>query len=138
MLDSLFNNVAGLQTRNIIKKCLQHRCFPVNVANFLRTAISMYHLWWPTRKGKGAKCRTKERGKIFEVKNENGNISFNFYLQVLALVKTENQIQLCEYYGSPHPFFLTFSSKFLSCDSGVFIFSCFHSWKIKKHLVYIY
>ena len=39
MLESLFNKVAGLQCCNFIKKRLQHRCFPVNIAKFLRTAI---------------------------------------------------------------------------------------------------
>ena len=30
---------SGLQTRNFIKKRLQHRCFPVNIAKFLGIAI---------------------------------------------------------------------------------------------------
>ena len=34
MLQSLFNNVAGLRVCNFIKKRLQHRCFPVNFAKF--------------------------------------------------------------------------------------------------------
>ena len=34
-----FNKVAGLQGCNFIKKRLEYRCFPVNIANFLRTAI---------------------------------------------------------------------------------------------------
>ena len=38
-LESLFNKVAGLQTCNIIKKKLQHRCFPVEFVKFLRTHI---------------------------------------------------------------------------------------------------
>ena len=40
--DSLFNKVAGLQSgnfikkrRNFVKKRLQHRYFPVNIAKFL-------------------------------------------------------------------------------------------------------
>ena len=37
MLESLFNNVAGPQACNVIKKRLQHRCFPVNIEKFLRT-----------------------------------------------------------------------------------------------------
>ena len=36
---SLFFKVADLQARNVIKKRLQHRCFPVNIANDLRTPI---------------------------------------------------------------------------------------------------
>ena len=43
VLDSLFNKVAGLQISNFIKKWLQHRCFPVNVANFLRTVFCIEH-----------------------------------------------------------------------------------------------
>ena len=38
VLESLFNKVAGLQPGNFNQKNrLQHRCFPVNIANFLRT-----------------------------------------------------------------------------------------------------
>ena len=39
VLESLFKKVAGLQARNVIKKRLQHRCFPVNIANVLRIPI---------------------------------------------------------------------------------------------------
>ena len=39
MLGSLFNKVACLQVCSFIKKRLQHRCFPVNIANYLRTTI---------------------------------------------------------------------------------------------------
>ena len=39
VLESLFNKVTGLQTCNFIKKRLQHRCFPVNIAKFLRTPV---------------------------------------------------------------------------------------------------
>ena len=31
---------------NFIKKRLQHRCFPVNIAKFLQTLFSIEHLWW--------------------------------------------------------------------------------------------
>ena len=34
-----FNNGAGFQGGNFIKMRLQHRCFPVNIAKFLRTPI---------------------------------------------------------------------------------------------------
>ena len=57
-----------------------------------------------TRKGRIGKRRTKERGKVFQMKeenenisSENENISFNFYPQVLVLVRTEMQIQLRKY-----------------------------------------
>ena len=42
VLESLFHEVADLQTSNFIKKMLQHRCFPV--ANFLRNTYFEEHL----------------------------------------------------------------------------------------------
>ena len=39
MLESLFNKFVGLQTGNFITKRLEHRCFPVNIAKFLKTPI---------------------------------------------------------------------------------------------------
>ena len=35
VLESLFNKVTGPKTCNFIKKRLQHRCFPVNIAKLL-------------------------------------------------------------------------------------------------------
>ena len=39
MLESLFNKVAILKANDFIKKRLKHKCFPVNIAKFLRTLI---------------------------------------------------------------------------------------------------
>ena len=39
MLKSLFNKVADLKVWNFIKKKFQHRCFPVNIAKFLKSLI---------------------------------------------------------------------------------------------------
>ena len=41
MLESLFNKVSGLQAWSFIRKRLQHRCFHVNIAKYLRTPILM-------------------------------------------------------------------------------------------------
>ena len=38
-LESLLIKVVGLRASNFIKKKLQHRCFPANIATFLRTAF---------------------------------------------------------------------------------------------------
>ena len=46
MLESLFNNVAGPQTSNFIKKRLQHKCFPLKVPKFLRTPFLKNTLRW--------------------------------------------------------------------------------------------
>ena len=40
MLEFLFNNAAGLKACSFIKKKLQHRYFPVNIAKPSRTHIS--------------------------------------------------------------------------------------------------
>ena len=40
---SLFNEIAGLKAYNFIKKRLQHRCFPVNIAKFVRTYFIEHH-----------------------------------------------------------------------------------------------
>ena len=37
MLESLSNKVTGLKAGNFIKKRLQRRCLPVNIAKFVRT-----------------------------------------------------------------------------------------------------
>ena len=39
VLESLCNIAADLQLSNFIKKRLQHRCFPVIIAKFLRIPI---------------------------------------------------------------------------------------------------
>ena len=41
-----FNKVADLKVCNFIKKRLQHRRFPVNIARFSRTAFFTEHLRW--------------------------------------------------------------------------------------------
>ena len=43
---SLFKKVAGLKLCNIVKKRLQHRCFPVKFAKSLRTPLFTEHLLW--------------------------------------------------------------------------------------------
>ena len=39
VLESLFNKVPDLQACSFIKKRLEHRYFPVNLAKLLRTAL---------------------------------------------------------------------------------------------------
>ena len=45
VLDSLFNKFAVLQVCKFIKKKLQHRFFPENIAKCLRTVLFVEHLW---------------------------------------------------------------------------------------------
>ena len=45
VLKSLFNKVAGLEkSKKRLQKRLQHRCFPVKFANFLKTPFSKENL----------------------------------------------------------------------------------------------
>ena len=44
VLEPLFNKVAGLKTCNVIKKRLQHKCFPLKFAKILRTSFFMENL----------------------------------------------------------------------------------------------
>ena len=46
MLESLFDEAAGLNTFNFIKRRLQHKLFPVNIAKLFRTASFIEHLLW--------------------------------------------------------------------------------------------
>ena len=39
MLEPLFYQVAGLKSCNFIKKGLQHKCFPLKLAKFLRSSF---------------------------------------------------------------------------------------------------
>ena len=39
VLESLFNKVADLKAHNLIKKRIQHMCFPVNIEKFSRTVF---------------------------------------------------------------------------------------------------
>ena len=41
-----FNKVAGLSPATLLKKRPWRRCFPVNLAKFLRTLFSIEHLRW--------------------------------------------------------------------------------------------
>ena len=49
VLASLFNKVAGMKAFNLIKNRFQHKCFPVNVASFLRTSILKKHICEPAK-----------------------------------------------------------------------------------------
>ena len=53
-------------------------------------------------------------GKLFKMKEENENISFNFYLQVFFARYNRNANRI--YIKTTDPFSITFSSNFLSFD----------------------
>ena len=41
-----FDKVAGMGPANLLKKRLQHRCSPVNLAKFFDNTFSIEHFWW--------------------------------------------------------------------------------------------
>ena len=87
-----------------------------------------------TRKETRGKRGKKERGKLFQTKEENENISFNFYLQVLMLVIMKYKYNYINIKTTHN--YLTFSSNFLSFDSCALIFLCFYFvWQTAKYLV---
>ena len=109
VLGSLFNEVAGLQTWNFIKRWLKYRCFPVNVVNFLRTAFSIEHHWWL--------LLLRSKGKNFKWKKK---------------IKTFHLNYTCNYVNirTDCPFSLTFSSNFLFFDSIL----CFYFLQTEKYI----
>ena len=42
----IFDKAAGLNACRLIKKTLQHRCFPMNIARFVRTPFVTQQLQW--------------------------------------------------------------------------------------------
>ena len=57
MLESLFGKIASLRAENFIKKRLQHSCFPVKFAKFLRTPFSTEYFRWVLLKSEAANRR---------------------------------------------------------------------------------
>ena len=68
MLVSLFNKVADLQLVTLLKKRLQHRCFPVIIAKSLRTSILQNMCKWGLSKAVIQKCSAK---KVFLEVSQN-------------------------------------------------------------------
>ena len=128
VLDSLFNKVLDLQTSNFIKKWLQHRCFPVNFANFLRTAFSIEHLWWRVlcllerEEEESEEQRSKEKCFKLKKKMKTCKCKYN-YVNIIALLIL---------------FFFTFSSNSLSCNFCMFIFCVFIPDKLENISCWIY
>ena len=56
----------SLQACNFIKKRLQHKCFSVNIVNFLTAAFSIEHLWWLLLKFRGTcKLNAQKKAKYY-------------------------------------------------------------------------
>ena len=143
MLDSLFNKFTGLETCNFIKKCLQHRCFPLSAVNFLRTAFPLtsgvcFYVY-----SKGKKRKAWNKGARKNVSNERRKWKKMETFHLISTRKFWCQLKQKYKYDqvnirTAHTFYLTFSSNFLSFDFCVFIFCVFISDKLKNISCCIY
>ena len=106
---------AGLQTWNLFKKWLKHKCFSVNVVNFLRAAFSIEHIWW-----------------LLLIKSEEKFFKWKKKMKAFHL----NSTRIFVNSTISHPFFLTFFKNFLSIDPCLFIFLCVHFVKTEKYILY--
>ena len=87
-------NKCSLKFRNIRRKIFQHRSFPVNIANFLRTAFFIEHLWWLLLDGHFAFCM----GKTFL----QSNISLeNILIHFTSLVSNWKIYSIEQYFINP-------------------------------------
>ena len=122
MLDSLFNKVVGLQTSNFIKKVAPTQEFSCECCEFFKQLCP-----WNTSGGcfyvysKGKKREAWNKGVRKKCSNES--ISFNFYLQVLVLVKTNANTKCSPF------FFVLFLQIFFHVYS-FFVFSFLTNGKI--------
>ena len=80
MLESYFNKVKALQACNFIRERLQHRCFPVNIAKYLRTVF----LW-------------NTSGSCFLIKKQLIREKFTFREKLHIQDYNEEQMQLVKY-----------------------------------------
>ena len=110
MLESYFNQVAGLKDYNFIKKRLQHSCFPLNIAKFLWAAFFTEHRrlllhfrHYSTRKYSQEKRKETQSSWGLQLKriaiHEDHNIHMNsiFCVVVLAVENLKKPILLVTY-----------------------------------------
>ena len=93
-----FNKVAGLRPTTLLKRRLQHKCFPVNFQKFLRTFFLTEHLRWllllldeiqnmKTRESKERKFEKEVKVVFHSVKISANRVScFNIYIVVFAFL----------------------------------------------------
>ena len=115
MLESLFNKAAGLNVCNSIKKKLQHSCFSVKFANFLRTLFLQF-----LRKMEKCICchKNSEAGTVGALQKKVCNFiirkRLHYYREVFKNTYFEKHLWAAPC-GNQHP-----SDKFRSSRPGVF------------------
>ena len=89
--ESLFDKVAGLEAYNLIKRRLLHRCFPVNIAKFLR-AVFLFFYRTPLMAASGFLTKLAENyfeGNRFSVEFFS-EISYKLFLSLSCCVSKNN------------------------------------------------
>ena len=113
MLESHFNKFIGLQACNFTKKRLQHRCFPVNIANFKNTYFEK-HL--RTADPDSSYILHTKLNKIIQETDWPSSLAFCFSWNIKSL-----------YFTYSHPYLFLLSLAVIHCHSLSFFVTCCHS-----------
>ena len=120
MLESHFNKFIGLQACNFTKKRLQHRCFPVNIANFKNTYFEK-HL--RTADSDSSYILHSKLNKIIQEVDWSSRLAFCFSWNIKSLYFTYSHsysfvLSLSVFRCHSLPFFV------IRCHSLSFVVSC--------------
>ena len=127
MLESAFNKVAGLQTCIVIKTRLQHRCFHVNIAKFLRTAF-FYRTPLVAASdfitiSKQVYKKLNATNSTEKTSNETNMLVIDFTLPTCTFRFPFSYLQLRSY-KKKQKFLCLFNSSLYSEQNAVHLFSC--------------
>ena len=145
MLESLFKKAAGLKACKFIKKRLQHRCFPVTFAKFLKTTIlknicqqlilSCAQMRLPISESASinptlncwvdGKDTYKKYVKLVQNHQQNmSNYLNSIYFQACTTISSSDHQEICPRYS------FTKTASMLSLFPGVSWFLDIVSWKL--------
>ena len=125
MLESLFNKFIGLQACNFTKKRLQHRRFPVNIANFKNTYFEK-HL--RTAGSDSSYILHRKLNKIIQEADWPSRLAFCFFWNIKSL-----------YFTYSHSYSFVWSLSITRCHSLLLIVIFCYSLSfvvIRCHLLY--
>ena len=112
MLESLFNKFIGLQACNFTKKRLQHRRFPVNIANFKNTYFEK-HL--RTAGSDSSYILHRKLNKIIQEADWPSRLAFCFFWNIKSL-----------YFTYSHSYSFVLSLAVIRYYSLLFFVTCCH------------